>query len=310
MIFARIHWLALAAVTSILSTRGVLAEPITIMTQNMDEGTDYSALVAANSPGAFVAAVTQTYQEIAATQPDARAKVMANEIATQQPDLVALQEASIVRTGITSPATTVTSDLLTSLVNQLAVLGQHYAPVIVGTELDAEARDTRGRRPPDDTGCHPGADRPAQLAIQCIESAGAPVRDTAHRPDCRGANRIDARLGFGGCRLLDGTSFRFVTTHLDTGQFSPSIQLAQAQELLATAGGTLLPIIYTGDFNSSADDPLDPTFPTYKTFIDAGLGDAWTVVNPSDPGFTCCEGSNLLNPDPTLTQRIDLAIYS
>ena len=127
-----------------LSTHGVLAEPITIITQNMDEGTDYSALVAANSPGAFVAAVTQTYQEIATTQPDTRAKVMANEIATQQPDLVALQEASIVRTGITSPATTVTSDLLTSLVNQLAVLGQHYAPVVIGTELDAGAPSTLG----------------------------------------------------------------------------------------------------------------------------------------------------------------------
>ena len=71
-----------------------------------------------------------------------------------------------------------------------------------------------------------------------------------------------------------------------------------------------MPIIYAGDFNSSADDPSDPTFPTYKTLIDVGLGDAWTVANPSDPGFTCCEGSDLINPDPTLTQRIDLAMFT
>ena len=122
--------------TSLLSG-AAWAGPFTIMTQNMDEGTDYSALLTAQSPLAFFAAVTQTYNQIAATQPAVRATAMAQEIASAQPDIVALQEASIVRTG--SPPTSVTSDLLSSLLTMLNSLGQHYAPVIIGTELDAAA---------------------------------------------------------------------------------------------------------------------------------------------------------------------------
>ena len=62
----------------------------------------------------------------------------------QHPALVALQEASLVRTGGTPPATAVTSDLLGSLLGGLATLGAHYAPVVIGTELDAEAPSTLG----------------------------------------------------------------------------------------------------------------------------------------------------------------------
>jgi hypothetical protein len=71
-----------------------------------------------------------------------------------------------------------------------------------------------------------------------------------------------------------------------------------------------LPVIYAGDFNSSADGPSDPTFPTYKSLIDSGLTDAWTVANPGDPGSICCQSPDLLNTDPSLTQRIDLALFT
>lgn len=307
---ARIRWFALIAITVAMSAQHAAAEPLTILTQNMDEGTDYSALLTAGSPGAFVAAVTQTYNAIAATQPDARAKAMANEIATQHPDLVALQEASIVRTGTTPPATVVTSNLLTSLVNQLAVLGQHYAPVIVAKELDAEAPSTLGfnvRLTTQDV-ILARTDLPAsQFSVsnpQAHPYATQLVVPTAVGPIplTRGWASVDV--------TLDGSTFRFVTTHLDTGQLTPTIQFAQAQELLATAGDTPLPVIYAGDFNSSADDPSNPTFPTYQSLIDAGLSDAWTIANPADPGFTCCQAPDLLNTDPTLTDRIDLGLFT
>ena len=85
---------------AVLPAQDAMAAPaITIMTQNMDEGTNYLALTTATDPTSFVAAVSQTYQEIAATSPGVRAGAIAQEIATQHPDLVALQEASIVRTG-------------------------------------------------------------------------------------------------------------------------------------------------------------------------------------------------------------------
>jgi hypothetical protein len=70
---------------TLLLSGAAWAGPFTIMTQNMDEGTDYSALLTAQSQSAFLAAVTQTYNQIAATQPAVRATAMAQEIASVQP---------------------------------------------------------------------------------------------------------------------------------------------------------------------------------------------------------------------------------
>jgi PEP-CTERM motif len=202
--------------------------------------------------------------------------------------------------------------LLGALVNQLGVLGQHYAPVIIGTELDAEAPSTLGfdvRLTTQDV-ILARTDLPStQFSVSNPQAHQYATQLTTHSPVgpislTRGWASVDA--------TLDGTSFRFVTTHLDTGQaLGPAIQFAQAQELLSSAGNTTLPVIYAGDFNSSADDPSDPTFPTYKSLIDAGLGDAWNAANPGDPGFTCCHGSpELLTANPMLTQRIDLTLFA
>ena len=67
------------------------------MTQNTYEGTNFDELFAAKSPGEFVAAVTTTYENILATNPAERAAAVAGEIAREGPDLVALQEAAILR---------------------------------------------------------------------------------------------------------------------------------------------------------------------------------------------------------------------
>lgn len=55
-------------------------------------------MAAATTLSGFVGAVTQTHQDIAAAALAARADAMAQQITTQHPDLVVLQEASIMRT--------------------------------------------------------------------------------------------------------------------------------------------------------------------------------------------------------------------
>src|SRR5215469_15461201 len=72
---------------------------IRLITQNMDEGTDFIELVGAQTPAQFVAAVTTIYNNILATKPAERAAAMAREFARQRPDVIALQEASVLRTG-------------------------------------------------------------------------------------------------------------------------------------------------------------------------------------------------------------------
>ena len=44
-------------------------------------------------------------------------------------------------------------------------------------------------------------------------------------------------------------------------------------------------------------------------FRSAGFTDAWRSKRSPDPGFTCCQAENLLNPTPLLNRRIDLVLF-
>ena len=290
---------------TILSATAHAGVNIAVMTQNMDEGTDYQALLAAQNVPAFLAAVTQTFNGIAATDPSARALAMAREITARQPALVGLQEASIVRTGQVSPSTVVTSDLLQSLLTDLAGLGSHYQAVAVATRLDAEAPSTLGfdvRLTTQDvilartdlTGFSVTNPQTHTFAAQL--TVATPVGPISLH---RGWSSVDATLA--------GQTFQFVDTHLDTG-IAPPIQLAQATELASSIQQSGLPAVLVGDFNTSANDPGDPTFATYQTLRNAGLNDAWMAANPVDPGPTCCQAPDLMNPVSLLSARGDLIL--
>jgi endonuclease/exonuclease/phosphatase family metal-dependent hydrolase len=105
--------------------------------------------------------------------------------------------------------------------------------------------------------------------------------------------------------------FRFVNTHLEA--FSNFYRSAQALELLAgPLATTSLPVVLVGDLNSAPDDPIfneqgspfNGTNP-YDLLTGSGFVDTWALLHPQDPGFTCCNEADLLNPVPTLFQRID-----
>jgi endonuclease/exonuclease/phosphatase family metal-dependent hydrolase len=278
---------------------------VRVMTLNMDEGTDFLEVIAATSPAAFVAAVTTTYQNIQDTKPAERAAAMAREIVNERPDFVGLQEASILRTGSTSPATTVQSDLLQLLIDNLATMGQNYIVAGIVPGFDAEAPTTLGfrvrvttqdaiiiRADPAASVKLLGAHAQHFLTNLTYLTAVGPFTNP------RGWASVDA--------TVRGRTLRFVTTHLEQSS-SPTTQLAQAKELVLTAGNTPLPVVFAGDFNATADSSSDPTFATYQAIINAGFMDAWADYT-SAPGFTCCQDPGLRNPDSLLSHRIDLEL--
>jgi endonuclease/exonuclease/phosphatase family metal-dependent hydrolase len=106
-----------------------------------------------------------------------------------------------------------------------------------------------------------------------------------------------------------GKSVRVVTTHLPfIADFNPTVPLANARELVATAGNTTLPVVFIGDFNTPANLPSNPLYAIYADLINAGFTDAWTQVNPADPGLTCCQAPDLSNPQSINIVRFDLAL--
>lgn len=279
---------------------------IRLITQNMDEGTDFAELGAARTPAEFVAAVTTTYNNILATKPAERAAAMAREIATQRPDLFAVQEASILRTGSGGAATTVRSDLLQSLLDELAGLGQPYVAVAIVPGFDAQAPSTLGFnvRLTTQDAILVRADLQTELKVSNLQIQQYGVRNLLR-------SAVGAFAFAQGWAAIDvkvrGSGFRFVTTHIVVGP--PATQMAQANELLLTAANTSLPVVMAGDFNIVADTSLDPSYQAYQAMINAGFTDAWQVKRAPDPGFTCCQAPNVLNPRSLLSHRIDLVLF-
>jgi endonuclease/exonuclease/phosphatase family metal-dependent hydrolase len=275
------------------------------MTQNMFQGTEFNAMVQAKTPADFLAAVTAAIHNIIASKPAERTAAIAQEIAILHPDLVALQEAAVLLTGSAPPATTVQMDLLSSLLSELAKLGENYAVVALVPGLDAQAagpnfaahikfRDAIIAR----TDSAGGKIIFLDVHVQNFQTNLPFPTLVGSITDLRGWAAVDV--------MIRGRAFRFVTTHLDSDLLP--IQVAQAVELIQKAGNTLLPLVFAGDFNANASYPSDPTNAIYQMLIVAGFSDAWKEAHPSVPGFTCCQDPDLLNSTSKLSQRIDLVL--
>jgi endonuclease/exonuclease/phosphatase family metal-dependent hydrolase len=293
------------------------------MSRNLYVGTDLQPIVEATlafqagtgSLGALIGAVSTGYAHILGTNFPARAEALADEIGANLPDLVGLQEVSLIRTGSFNPAplsaSEVRFDYLKILLDELHERGLPYAPVAVSFGGDAEA-----------PGFVPGAvglqkvrltDREVILARTDLGPSGLRLANVqTDQFDSRG---FFARSWAAVDATVRGKTFRFITTHLEPpGEpLNPAlaaIQVAQAHELLQGPAHTGLPVILVGDFNSNADGgaAIDQT-DTYDALVGAGFTDAWSQTHPGDPGYTCCQSELLLNPVSELNERVDLVLY-
>jgi endonuclease/exonuclease/phosphatase family metal-dependent hydrolase len=287
---------------------------VRVMTRNLYFGSTADAVTGATSFPALVAAAAQVYNEIAATKPAERAAAVAREISRNNVDLAGFQEAGLIRKGPLQlppnpatflPATTVVSDQLQLILDELDRLGERYKVVAIVPGFDAQLPTTLGHdaRLTTRIAIIARAGRSSELKLSNVQvqgylnnsalsTVGGPL------PDTRGWASVDVETG--------GRKFRFATTHLDTT--NPAIQIKQAHEMIGGAGATDLPIVFVGDFNAAANSGMDPTFPTYQKFINAGFAEAWPARRAPDPGLTCCQASNLLNPASQLSTRVDLVL--
>ncbi len=289
------------------TTPGQSARIVPIMTQNMDEGTGFGPILTATKFTDLLSVVTATYLEVQASNVSERSAAVARQIRAQQPALVALQEVSLWRTGefLAPPATNVAFDQLQSLLDALNQHGLHYAAIGVQTELDAEAPSSLGFdvRVTDRNVVLARTDLPVSqfrvLAIHMQDYSAELMVPTLVGPVTvpRGWIAVDAKIR--------GTSYRFITTHLEAA--SAAIQEAQAVELLQGPANTTMPLVIAGDFNSAASGGPDTTA-TYNKLTNSGLQDAWTLVS-TDPGFTWpLHGEDPFTATSTPSERIDLVL--
>jgi endonuclease/exonuclease/phosphatase family metal-dependent hydrolase len=297
------------------------------MTRNLYFGADLGPVFAVNNGGELVAAVTQVFTTVEATNFPERAVALAKEIATFNPHLVGLQEVVLWRSQVPADSTsdpgaqpnaeTVEYDLLAILLKELAQRGKSYKAVATVQNADAEApgigptglRDIRF------------TDRDVILARTDLPVERFAVTDTQ-------ADNFDATLTLDNAVLgpipiprgwtaidatLDGRAVRVVNTHLEP--LHPGIQVAQGDELLAGPLDTELPVVLLGDLNSAADSigpvPPERDTPTYANLLAAGFVDAAAGKKgqkDKKSGFTCCQDTDLTNTTSNLTERIDFVL--
>jgi endonuclease/exonuclease/phosphatase family metal-dependent hydrolase len=258
---------------------------VSVMTQNMDAGSDLTFVIG-ELLGSLPTGegVELTYEEILTSAIPQRANLLADKVAAEKPDLLALQEATLWRTGATvDTATTVLFDQLQLLLSRLATRGVPYDIVAVNSLTDVALPSAAG-------GAFRFTDRDVLL-----------VRADLHRPDFHlsdvHANTFTAEFSLAGLAIPSGfisatvhsgdRDFRLVATHLQspiTGDPAAAVvQVAQAQQILDELHKSPLPAVIAGDFNSDAIAGTSGAGPdntaTAALIEAAGYADTWSVLN-------------------------------
>jgi endonuclease/exonuclease/phosphatase family metal-dependent hydrolase len=256
---------------------------VKIMTQNMYAGTSLGFVVAL---GGAPESVDLTLAEIEASDIPRRADLIAAKIAGNRPDMVALQEVALWRTGPTPDnATKVLYDQLKLLLRALARHGTSYELVAVNMLTDLALPGSNG-------------------ALRYTDRDALLVRSDLRRPAFHISNThthiFDAALDFQGLLVVQGwisadvhvgnSCFRLVTTHLQSpvpgAPEATEMQVAQATELVQALQNVTVPVVLCGDFNSDAESGNDPdATPSVALIEAAGYADTWQIANPGDPGY-------------------------
>jgi len=295
-----------------------------VMTVNLYVGGDISRVMGLDPTAPdylqeLVGAVSGVYYEIQASAPQVRMHTVARQIVERMPDIVAVEEASLLRVqspgdlivGGTTPATEVVYDYLEMLVKDLSAQGAHYKVVATADEVDVELpainMQTGGI---DDVRL---SDREAILVRTDLPPGQLRV---SHPQSGNFMNVIPIpALGIaverGWCSIdvfVRGRNLRCICAHLET-EVVPQLQAAQLQELLGGPAKTSMPTIIFGDFNA---DPLhrDGSM-AYDLMPAAGFGDAWAALNRSDlaGGLTWGHDEFLADIGTAFDRRIDFIFY-
>ncbi|RKU22842.1 endonuclease [Candidatus Poribacteria bacterium] len=275
--------------------------PLTVMTYNVYLGSSVESVLGVENLLQVPTEVANVYNTFIASDFPGRAKGIAASIKAHQPDLVGLQEMSLIRRQVPGdriagglvPAEQVVMDFRTVLLDALRAEGLDYRIVAEVENIDVEMPMFT------DTGIvdvrltdydvilarsSVSVSRPTAVNFSSayeIEMLGLAVK--------RGYAAVDATVG--------GQVFRFVNTHLEA--FSEEVRVAQTRELIASLSDETLPIILLGDFNTPAPEGV-----AYQMLINAEYFDTWQVEF-GGIGNTCCQDADLLNAVSGHVKRID-----
>ncbi|MBK5220516.1 MAG: hypothetical protein JJE35_12140 [Thermoleophilia bacterium] len=314
LVLAALGCMACAGVAQakVAKSKGTVVD---VMTRNLYLGADLGPALASTSQASFFEANGGIVRQVEATNFPVRAKGLAKEILSEEPDLVGLQEVALWREAPPSvgpilsgkpSAETVKYDFLALLLAQLNKKGNKYKAVVVQDEFDfeapANANNVPGDGPGGGTGLLANAEVNGRLTMRDVILAkvgdgvvtSSPKSANFIHPlivKVAGGTEIAVTRGWTSvdAKVRGSKKFHFVNTHLeafDDETIYPSIRAQQAAELVQPGGPATskLPVIMVGDFNSDTKTEVKPgDGQAYQVLTKAGFRDRATGKQN-----TCC----------------------
>jgi endonuclease/exonuclease/phosphatase family metal-dependent hydrolase len=261
-------------------------ESVTVMTKNMDAGTDFGFFFA-NLQTNPALGVQLTLQELQKNNFPLRAALLAQEIADSRPDVVGLQEITSLSAGPTpDTATNVFMDQLQLLIDALAAVGRPYTIVTTQTNLDVAFQVSASM-------AVRITDRDAIIVRADLPPGSIANIQGAHYQTILSFSGITSYRGWVSADVTVGSrSFRFVASHLESSGSlygNPAvdlIQAAQASELAAILAISPIPVVVAADFNSNATHTPPEQTLSYGIMVSSGFTDSWRAIYRGNPGFT------------------------
>lgn len=276
----------------------------TVMTRNLYLGADFTTLLA---PGVdLTAGVLNILASVQFSQPAVRMQQVAAEIHANSPDVVALQEAANWTSAVPGvPFLQYSYDFADMVVADLHALGDEYSIAVDRANFDSYNDLAVGPLLPGRFVDHDVI--LVKSAARVVETGGAHFASQLTYPTTPiGPVTFTRGYDWADIKIPQGKVYRVVDVHFEA--YSGTVAGDQAAELLAALTETRNPTIIAGDMNS---DPNADNAQAANAITAAGYADAWTVVHPTLPGYTCCEDGALVGPPDgsALNQRID-HVYS
>ena len=319
--------LSLVGVSLLLfpAVAGAAGKPaeVSVMSRNVYLGANLELGVRATSLQGLVHAAGTILHQVDQNDFRVRAKGLATEILSKNPDLVGLQEVALWRTGpctenpLPPKAMHVRYDYLRLLLDQLNRGKARYRVVIAEPEFDFEVyANTDGSDSTAAPGCILGSEINGRLTMRDVILARIGHVTTSNARGGHFATLLQAKPGGVAVNVTRGWArvdakvpgarqFRFITTHLeafdnqltnhtniggDVG--NGQIRQAQAKELIKRGGPATgkLPVILVGDLNSDTKTQIKPADAlAYEALLHAGLAERST----SNP-LGCCLNADVL----------------
>lgn len=333
--------LCMAPVSAASASSGDDGYVVDVQTYNLDLGGDLAHLFDPSLD--LVTATTLVWQETVASNIPARARGVARQIASRQPDVVGLNEVSVWATAPMDADDasdfTVRYNSLGTLLSTLAALGTPYEVAAIGetfgnASLPLPAMTADGLRLITFTdynvtlvrskSLHNGTMRVIGSAahtylarLPVTIAAGTPYEQTIYVT--RGYVTVDL--------TTHGTPFRVANTHLEAFGMPPlkdQVRNPQALQLAYELAQSPYPVVLLGDINSrptmcadyrpgSVEYPLDQNIVAYGYLQSAGLTEVWPALHPSQPcsPASWTSGNRALDGTASaLTHRIDDVFFS